>query len=391
MAGADWAVASPTVTSTPFAGIRVVDLSTVVAGPYATQLLADLGAEVIKVESPTGDVARDLGPRVHDGMAAVFLNCNRGKRSVVLDLATDDGRHTLHRLADTADVVVHSMRTGAAERCGADADTLRATNPRLVHCTIRGFGSTGRYRDLPAYDDIVQAASGLAGQQAWTAGEPSYVVSAIGDKVSGINAAFAIAGALLGRVTTGEGCTIEVPMTESVAAFGMLEHLWGRTFVPPLGEARYPRMASTFRRPFRTADGHISVVVYTNQNWQRFFAMTGRPELADDARFDTLGGRTEHIDELYTIVGDALAQGTTDEWFERLSAAGIPAVPYNRVEDLFDDPHLADVGFWEQVEHPTEGTLLQIPMPITFDGERPPLGAPAPGLGADTDAVLDEL
>ena len=372
----------------PLDGIRVIDLTTVVAGPYATQLLADLGADVIKVESPGGDVARDLGPRVHDGMAAVFLNCNRGKRSVVLDLAAESDRQLLKRLTDRADVFVNNLRPDSAVRCGADADTLRAGNPRLVHCSIRGFGSGGRYRDLPAYDDIIQAASGLAGQQEWMAGEPSYVVSAVGDKVSGMMAALAITAALHGRAADGGGTTIEVPMAESVASFGMIEHLWGRTFVPARGEARYPRMSTVLRRPFRTADGFISVVVYTNQNWDRFFEMIGEPELGTDPRFATLAGRTEHLDELYTLVGDHLATATTTEWFDRLSAAGIPAVPYNRVDDLFDDPHLADVGFWEEVEHPTEGTLLQFATPITFDGERPGLGAPPPNLGADTAAVL---
>jgi crotonobetainyl-CoA:carnitine CoA-transferase CaiB-like acyl-CoA transferase len=375
----------------PLDGVRVVDLTTVVAGPYATQLLADLGADVVKVESPGGDAARDLGPRVHDGMAAVFLNCNRAKRSVVLDLTDADSRALLKRLTDRADVFVHNLRPDAAVRCGADAETLRAGHPELVHCAIRGFGSAGRYRDLPAYDDIIQAASGMAGQQEWTAGAPAYVVSAVGDKVSGLTAALAIAAALHGRAQTGAGATIEVPMAESVAAFGMIEHLWGRTFVPPRGEARYPRMSTVLRRPFATADGYISVVVYSKQNWERFFEMIGRPDLADDPRFATLAGRTEHLDELYTLVGDHIAGATTAEWFDRLTAAGIPAVPYNRVDDLFEDPHLADVGFWQEVEHPTEGPLLQVSTPLTFDGERLPLGAPAPRLGADTDAVLDEL
>ncbi len=375
----------------PLDGVRVVDLTTVVAGPYATQLLADLGADVVKVESPGGDPARDLGPRVHDGMAAVFLNCNRAKRSVVLDLTDADSRRLLKRLTDRADVFVHNLRPDSARRCGADAETLRAGHSELVHCAIRGFGSTGRYRDLPAYDDIIQAASGMAGQQEWTAGAPAYVVSAVGDKVSGMTAALAIAAALHGRAQTGEGATIEVPMAESVAAFGMLEHLWGRTFVPPRGEARYPRMSTVLRRPFATADGYISVVVYSKQNWERFFEMIGRADLADDPRFDTLAGRTEHLDELYTLVGDHIAKATTAEWFDRLTAAGIPAVPYNRVDDLFDDPHLADVGFWQEVEHPTEGALLQVSTPVTFDGVRLPLGVPAPRLGADTEAVLDDL
>jgi crotonobetainyl-CoA:carnitine CoA-transferase CaiB-like acyl-CoA transferase len=354
-------------------------------------LLADFGADVIKVEAPSGDLARGLGPRAHDGMAATFLNFNRGKRSVVLDLTTDTGRHTLKRLTDTADVFVHNMRPGAAQRCGADAATLCDGHPELVYCAMHGFRSTGPYSDLPAYDDIIQAASGVGGQQEWLAGEPTYMATAIGDKVSGMTGALAILAGLHKRVVTGVGSVIEVPMAESLAAFGVLEHLWGRTFVPPLGEARYPRMSSQDRHPYRTADGWLAVMVYTDENWRRFFEMIGKPELAEEERFATLNARTEHLDELLGLVADALRKDTTHAWFERLRAAQIPAVPYNRVDDLFDDDHLAAVGFWEKVEHPTEGTLLQFRSPVTFDGEKPPLGLPAPLLGADTDAVLGEL
>ena len=376
----------------PLTGVRVVDLTTVVAGPYATLLLADLGADVIKVESPTGDVARDLGPRVNPNMAAVFLNCNRGKRSVVLDLYTVDGRRALKQLCDQADVFVSNLRSDSAERCGADADTLRAGHPGLVHCSIRGFGSERsvqqpaclrrhhpgrvRHRRCPGVD---------------RRGKPTYVVNAVGDKVAGLTAAFAVTAALHQRAVTGEGSAIEVPMAESLAAFGLVEHLWGRTFVPPRGEARYPRMASPRRRPLRTSDGFISVVVYSNRNWERFFEIIGRPELTGDERFRTLSGRTEHLDELYDLIAEHLRRDTTAAWFERLTEAGIPAVPYNRVDDLFDDPHLRAVGFWETVEHPTEGTLLQCPTPITFDGEHASAAVPAPALGADTDAVLAEL
>jgi crotonobetainyl-CoA:carnitine CoA-transferase CaiB-like acyl-CoA transferase len=381
----------PRVPRPPLAGVRVVDLTTVVAGPYATLLLADLGADVIKVESPSGDVARDLGPRANAGMAAVFLNCNRAKRSVVLDLTTAEGRDALLRLCDSADVFVHNLRDDSARRCGADAATLRARHPELIHCSIRGFGSGGPYRDLPAYDDIVQAAAGIAGAQEWMTGEPSYVVNAVGDKVSGLTAALAIAAALHRRVVDGDGAVIEVPMAETLTAFGLVEHLWGRTFVPPRGEARYPRMATPARRPFPTADGHLSVVVYSDRNWRDFFALIGEPELADEERYSTLEHRTAHLDELYGIVAEHLRRDTTAAWFARLTEAGIPAAPYNRVDDLFDDAHLDAVGFWEETEHPTEGTLLQCPTPVTFDGVRAPVGVPAPRLGADTDAVLAEL
>jgi crotonobetainyl-CoA:carnitine CoA-transferase CaiB-like acyl-CoA transferase len=379
------------VSGLPLDGARVVDLTTVVSGPYSTLLLADFGADVIKVEAPAGDLARDLGPRVHAGMGAVFLNCNRNKRSVVLDLTTDHGRTLLKSLADTADVVVHNMRRDAAVRCGADAATLTAGHPELVHCAITGFGASGPYADLPAYDDIVQAVSGIAGAQEWMAGAPTYVANAIADKIAGLTAAFAVAAALRKRAVDGTGSVVEVPMAEALAAFGLLEHLWGRTFVPPRGEARYPRMASPFRRPFPTADGHLGVVVYSDRDWERFFAIIDRPDLAADGRFATLNDRTQLLDELYALVADHLARDTTQAWFERLTAAGIPAIPYNQVDDLFDDPHFLAVGLLEETEHPTEGTLLQCPTPITFDGVHAALGRPAPALGADTTAVLGGL
>ncbi len=351
----------------PLAGLRVVDLTTMVAGPYATLLLVDLGAEVIKVEPPRGDQARSRAPR-EPRVGAVFVNANRGKRSVVLDLTTAGGRDALKRLTATAAAFVHNLRPDAAARCGADAEALRAGHPELVHCTIRGFGSGGRYRDLPAYDDIIQGAAGIAGQQEWVAGEPTYVATAIADKVAGLTAALAITAALHERCATGHGSTVEVPMFESLVAFGLLEHLWGRTFVPPLGEARYPRVSAPERRPYETADGWISVVVYNNEHWKKFFALIGRPELMDDDRYSTLWSRTQNLKSLHDLLADRLRERTTDEWLGKLHAAGIPAVRYSRVDDLFDDPHLADAGLFQHVQHPTEGELLQISTPITFDG-----------------------
>ncbi len=375
----------------PLDGVRVVDLTTVVSGPYGTLLLSDFGADVVKVEAPTGDVARDLGPRVHDGMAAVYLACNRGKRSVVLDLATHDGRTGLAELAAASDVVVHNMRRDAAVRCGADPDTLLAVNPNLVHCAIVGFGADGPYADLPAYDDTVQAVAGIAGAQSWMHGEPTYAANAVADKVAGIAAAFAIAAALRKREVDGRGAVIEVPMAELLTSFGLVEHLWGRVFVPPLGDARYPRISSPARRPFPTADGHLAAVVYTDRDWSRFFAMIGRPELADEPRYATLHSRTQHLDELYAIVAETLASDTTAVWFERFRDAGIPAAPYNSVDDLFDDEHYRAVGLFEEVDHPTEGRLLQCVTPITIDGRRVGNDRPAPALGADTDALFDDL
>jgi crotonobetainyl-CoA:carnitine CoA-transferase CaiB-like acyl-CoA transferase len=379
------------VSGLPLDGVRVVDLTTVVSGPYGTLLLADFGADVVKVESPTGDVARDLGPRAHEGMGAVYLACNRGKRSVVLDLQSDEGRGRLAELVAASDVLVHNMRRDAAERCGADPDTLLAVNPNLVHCAIVGFGAAGPYADLPAYDDTVQAVAGIAGAQSWMHGEPAYAAQAVADKVAGMAAAFAIAAALRKREVDGSGAVIEIPMAELMASFGLVEHLWGRVFVPPRGEVRYPRVSTPSRRPFPTADGHLAALVYTDRDWRRFFAMIGRPELADDPRYATLHARTQHVDELYGLVAEHLATDTTAVWFARLREAEIPAAPYNSVEDLFDDEHFLAVGLFDEVEHPTEGRLLQCVTPITVDGERVGNDTPAPQLGADTDAVFDEL
>jgi crotonobetainyl-CoA:carnitine CoA-transferase CaiB-like acyl-CoA transferase len=375
----------------PLSGIKIVDLTTVVAGPYATMLLADLGADVVKVEAPGGDPARDLGPSVNAGMGAVFLNFNRGKRSVVLDLRSDEGRRQLKRVTDNADVFVHNMRAATAKRCGADPLTLRKDHPELVHCAIHGFRSTGPYGDLSAYDDIIQAASGIAGQQEWLSDSPTYVGTALADKVSALMAALAITAALHERNTSGRGPVIEVPMNDVVTSFGLLEHLWGRTFVPPRGEARYPRLSNRARRPYQTSNGWISIMVYSDDNWRRFFELLGREELGQEARFATLNARTAHLDELFALVSEAMRSGTTQEWLDRLRAAGIPAGPYHRVDDLFDDEYLGTVGFWDEVEHPSEGTLLQFGTPLVFDGRTLPLSSPAPKLGDDTQAVLEGL
>ncbi|HEV8295981.1 MAG TPA: CoA transferase, partial [Acidimicrobiales bacterium] len=328
-------------------GVRVVDLTSTLAGPYGTLLLGDLGADVVKVEPPRGDTIRDVGPRVHDDMGAIFLNLNRNKRSVVIDLSTAGGRTNLRRLCDRADVVVHNMRPSAADRCGASAEALRAGHDRLIHCAIRGFGD-GPYGDLPAYDDVIQAVSGMAAMQARIAGEPQYVANAVADKVAGMTAAMAIAAALYRRENTGQGCAIEVPMFETVTAFTLLEHLYGHTFVPPKGEACYPRQASPIRRPYRTADGWVAVLVYTNDQWARFLELIGRPDLAKDERFRSLNSRTENINDVIEVVERALASGKSDDWVERLSAIGIPARRYLTVDELFDDPHLAAVGFFHR-------------------------------------------
>ncbi len=369
------------------AGVRVVDLTHTLSGPYGTQVLGDLGAEVVKVEPPGGDPMRDLGPRRHPDMGAMFLALNRNKASVVLDLATAEGRVELLGLCREADVAVHNLRPDAARRCGADATTLRAANPRLVHCAIRGYGE-GPAGDLPAYDDIIQATCGIAALQGTLTGQPHYVANAVVDKVAGLTAALAIAAALVRRAATGEGAALEVPMFETATAFTLAEHLFGQTFEPPLGPATYPRQASPMRKLYRTADGWISVVVYTNDHWRRFLPLIDRADLADDPRFGTLQARTEHLDEVLEVVEAALATATTDQWLDRLAGVGIPADRYQEVDEVLGDPRLAASGFFATYQHPEEGTLRAAPLPLVADGRRPGPGMPARRRGQDTEQLL---
>jgi crotonobetainyl-CoA:carnitine CoA-transferase CaiB-like acyl-CoA transferase len=368
----------------PLGGVRVVEVTTVIAGPYSTLLLADLGAEVIHVEGPSGDVSRRVGPAANPEMGANHLTVNRGKRSVVLDLTTPEGRAGLKSLTDTADVFVHNLRPETVKRLGADSDTLRAGHPELIHCGIRGYGAGGRYQNLPAYDDVIQAQSGIAGLQEWMTGRPQYVANALADKVTGLMAALAVAAGLHQQALKGEGCVIEIPMFETITAFTLLEHMWGRTFIPPRGDARYPRQASPGRRPYQTADGWIAILVYTDRHWARFADLIGRPELATDARYKDVAARNRNVDTIFAIFDESLRAHTTDEWIRDLTEAGIPCARYNRLEGVFDDPHLIEVDFFQTLEHPTEGNLLQYVTPFLFNGQRPDLGMPARRLGEDT-------
>lgn len=379
----------------PLHGLKVLDLTSVFFGPYTTLLLGDMGAEVIKVEPPDGDILRTIGPSRNHGMSGPFLSVNRNKRSVVLDLRRDDGRAALLTLAKQADVFIHSMRPQAMSRLGLTYTDLAAANPRLVYCSATGFGRGGRYSGRPAYDDVIQGASGFASTQARLAGEPQYVASAIADKTAGIGAVAAVLAALYSRDRTGAGQEVEVPMFETMVSFLLLEHLYGKVFDPPLGEATYPRVTSSFRKPYATRDGHICVMVYNDKQWGRFFDAIERPELLDDPRFATVAQRTEHIDELYELLGEQLEARTTGEWMDCLQAAEIPAHPLMSVDDVLEDPHLQDVGFFNLIDHGTEGPIRSASFPFTFFGSPVAAETDAPILGADTvdvlrDAGIDE-
>ncbi|GAA5154160.1 CoA transferase [Amycolatopsis dongchuanensis] len=369
-------------------GVRVVDLSTTLMGPYCTMLLAQWGADVVKVEPPGGDPARYIGDVRGTGMGPFFLNANRGKRSVVLDLKTAAGAEALSGLIAWADVVVHTLRPDAARELGLAADTIVRRNPRCVALAFRGFGRGGPSADEPAYDDIIQARSGLADLQG-AGSDPAYVRSALADKVVGLHGAAALLAALRQRDRTGRGVALEIPMLETMTAFNLVEQQGAQVFDPPLGPPGYGRTASAHRHPYTTKDGAVSVLIYTDRHWRVFFDLIGKPELAEDPRYQTIRERTKHIDELYRLVAETFTERTGQEWIDLLKPHKIPIGPVTRLADLAEDPQLVATGFFTAVDHPTEGPL-RLPRTTGPTGNGPERDW-APLLGADTESVFREV
>jgi crotonobetainyl-CoA:carnitine CoA-transferase CaiB-like acyl-CoA transferase len=374
----------------PLAGITVVDLSTVVLGPLASQILGDLGAEIIKVEPPEGDIMRYAGPARHREMGHVFLNLNRNKRSLVLDLKRPEAAPVLRALVAQSDVFMHNMRPQAIARLGFDYDRLRAVNPRLVYCAAHGYGQDGPLADRPAFDDIIQGASGFVALAMETTGEARFVPTLVGDKTVGLTMVYAIMAALLQRARTGEGQRVEVPMLETMTAFVMAEHMGGLTFDPPLGPPGYSRMLAPDRRPHRTADGHICILPYTDRQWQDFFRVAGRPDLAEDPRIADAGTRARHVAELYARVAECVRARPTAHWLAVLKAADIPCGPVNPLADLPNDEHLAAVDFFPHVAHPSEGPIRIARPPVKFGAADCALRRPAPRLGEHSREILAE-
>jgi crotonobetainyl-CoA:carnitine CoA-transferase CaiB-like acyl-CoA transferase len=371
----------------PLQGVRVVDLTTVVMGPYASQALAEYGAEVIKVEAPGGDSTRHIGPGREPGMAALYLGINRNKRSVLLDLKTPQGREDLLAIVAGADVFMHNMRTEKLQALGLGPEVLRADNPRLVFAALTGFGSGGPYAGQPAYDDVIQGLSGLAAMMEMQSGTPRYLPTTVADKVGSLVAVGAIMAALVQRQRTGVGATVEVPMFESVVSFGLVEHSQGDLFEPPLAPPGYRRALMPSRRPYATRDGHICVMPYSDSHWQALLEELGDDEARRDERFATLAQRTVHIEALYERLGAHLGERTTDEWLLTLRRLDIPAARMNRLEDLRSDPHLQAVEHFVPVHDERMGTLVFPCNPVSFDGWKPVLRMP-PRLGEDTADVL---
>ncbi|MET9327629.1 CoA transferase [Tsukamurella sp. NPDC003166] len=374
----------------PLDGVRILDLTVNVMGPFASLQLADLGADVWKVEAPGGDAIRTVGPVRNRGMAANFLHLNRNKRSMVLDLKNPEGIAALRRMVADADVLMHSSRPAAMARLGLSYEDVAAINPRIIYVGAYGFGQNGPYADRPAYDDLIQAASGMTVLQARRTGPPENVATPIADRAVGIAAAMAVTTALFERERSGLGQEVQVPMYETFVQLVMSDHLGGLSFVPQQGDWGYARSLDPGRHPYRTADdGYIAVNMYNDKHWHAFFAATGHAEMITDARYADVHARIERQGELYAFLEREFPTKTTEEWMTMLVTADIPAIEVATPDTLVRDPHLDAVGFFDVGEHPTEGTVRSIGIPQTWSRTEPELRIPTPRLGEHTVELLE--
>ncbi|RYZ10788.1 MAG: CoA transferase [Comamonadaceae bacterium] len=374
----------------PLQGIRVLDLTAVVLGPMGTQILADFGADVIKVEPIEGDMMRANGISLHPGMSSIFLAVNRNKRSLAVDLKSADGIATLRALIPRVDVVVHNMRVAAVERLGLGYAEVSALNPKVVYCAAVGFGQDGPHRDKPAFDDIIQAGCGLVGVSSIGRAEPDYTPSLIADKTTGLAVSNAVMAALLHRARTGEGQYVEVPMLETMTAFVLAEHMGGLTFRGSSVKAGYPRLLEGGRKPARTSDGWISMLPYTERHWHAFFREVGREDLAQKYSISNRQERNAHVKSLYAHLRELSPLRSTADWMALCERLDIPATPIYALDDLPEHPHLKAVGLFEEVEHPTEGPIRQIRPTTRFSAAPTRVYRQAPTVGQHTEEVLRE-
>lgn len=367
-------------------------MTAVFMGPSATQMLADLGADVIKVEAPGGDVIRGIGPQGAQGLGPLFLGLNRNKRSVVLDVKHPDGKQALLDLLANADVLTYNVRPPAMRRLGLDFETLAALYPRLIYVGMFGFSERGRYAGNAAFDDLIQAACALPQAVALGSGDiPRYVPFTLADRMVGQHAFGVICAALYAREKTGVGQRVDVPMFETLLPQVLGDHLYGQTFVPAQGGVGYPRLLSPERRPYATRDGHVCCLIYTDQQWRQFLNAIGQPEAFDtDPRLANIGTRTRHITELYQWVSDEIAQRSTAELQALLDGTDIPVFPMHTFESVLDDPHLQDIGFFNELQHPQVGTVRNTAVPSEWSGTPPGPATPAPRAGEHSRSVLRE-
>src|ERR1700680_2039138 len=374
----------------PLAGIRILDLTSVVPGPLATQMLGDMGADVVKIEAPEGDAPRHTGPARSPNMAALFMGLNRSKRSLVLDLKKPAAAEALWRLIASADVLVHSMRPQKIEKLGFGHKTVCAKNPRLVYAALHGYRDGGPYSGQPAYDDVIQGQSGIAALMAQVAGEPRYAPMILADKTCALSIAGAVSAALFARERSGRGQFVEIPMFEQMVSFVLGEHLFGHNFVPPMGALGYTRVLASWRRPYKTKDGYLCMMAYTQEHWRKFWPMVGKPEPHSDPRFDSIASRARNIVALYELAGACIAAKTTDEWLALLRKLEIPAARMSSLDDVMADPQLKASGFFKRATHPTEGEILYTDLPVRFGGGVTVSGRLQPRLGEHSFEVLRE-
>ena len=376
--------------SGPLEGVKILELTSVVLGPWACQMLGDMGAEVIKVEAPRGDTNRTLGAARNPNMAALYLTCNRNKRSLVLDLKQPSGHAALLKLAEKTDVLIHNNRPQVMTRLALDYADIKAVNPKVIYCGTYGYGKAGPYGTQGALDDSIQASSGIAMLNEMVLGEPRYLPTVIADKTTALGVVYAVTAALYHRERTGVGQEIEVPMYESMVHFVMAEHLWGMTFEPQIGTPGYKRLMSYHRKPYKTQDGYIAILPYLDSHWEKFCRLSGRDDLLADSRFTTLADRVKNIDDTYEETAKTMITRTTGEWLELFGETNVPTNLVNTLQDLKDDPHLKAVDFWQEVDHPTEGRIRMTRFPVTFSETPADVRQLPPRLGEHSVEILRE-
>ena len=376
--------------SGPLSGLKVLELTSVVLGPWAAQIIADMGADVIKIEAPFGDSNRQLGASKNPGMAALYLSNNRNKRSLVLDLKQESARDALLAIVKDCDVFLHNNRPQVMTKLRLEYEDIKSVNENIIYCGTYGYSKDGPYGEKGALDDSIQAVSGVAALNELVLGEPRYLPTVVADKTTAITVVYSILAALFHRERTGVGQEIEVPMFETMVSFVMAEHIWGEVFEPKMGEAGYTRLMSHHRKPYKTKDGYIAVLPYMNNHWKTFCEKAERDDLIEDERFKDLSSRVKNIDDTYSETGKILATKTTQEWLDIFAGTKVPVIVVNSLEDLFHDPHLEAVDFWKSFDHPTEGQLKMPGFPSKFSKTPASIRKHAPKLGEHSKEILAE-
>ena len=376
--------------SGPLKGLKIIELTSVVLGPWAAQILADMGAEVIKIEAPFGDSNRQLGASRNPNMAALYLSNNRNKRSLVLDLKQASARDALLTIIKDSDVFLHNNRPQVMTKLKLEYNDIKSVNENIIYCGTYGYSKDGPYGEKGALDDSIQAVSGIAALNELVLGEPRYLPTVVADKTTAITVVYSILAALFHRERTGSGQEVEVPMFETMVSFVMAEHLWGEIFEPPLDKAGYTRLMSHHRKPYKTKDGYIAVLPYMNNHWKTFCEKAERQDLIEDDRFKNLSSRVENIDDTYSETGKILSTKTTQEWLDIFADTKVPVIVVNSLDDLFTDPHLEAVGFWQDFDHPTEGKLKMPGFPAKFSKTPATIRKHAPNFGEHSLEILAE-